>query len=321
MNEIGQQLEDIPEYMTLFQYILSPFGLTLKHKTWDHIFTGIIITIFTVFSLTILTSLSIVTPFYIIIIKIAVLSTLITYISAFILMKKIFSKIICMYEEICDYDCKYRQKKTTFDFTLIVFVITFIITYIVVNFNALYNPITDRMFSNNVVLLKLFYYQIAIISLLFLFWQFSIQFVVCRLCYQYYNLFKIFDKIIDKYLRYRPDVLLRHRIDQIFEKISETKNSFRLTIYLLNKVIVIQIIFVNLFLIIHILADIMIETNSEYSIMLIVFISVNLFFLTTELILLLSVRLQNRLLNKINIWKVNALNNNFNFDGKLKSSI
>ena len=318
-EESDQQLEDIPECMTLFQYILSPFGLTLKHKTWDHIFIGITITVYSVISLTVITSFSIPTHYYISTIRILMLLIFISHLMAFLTMKRVLAKIVCMFDEICEYERKYQLKNTTFDLTLIVFLLSYILTYISFTFNALHNPIYVQMFSNNVVLLKMFYFQVSI-TLLFTLWcHFSFQFIISRLCYRYYMLFKTFDKTIDKYLRYRPDALLRHQIDQILNKMNKTKQSFKETVCPLNKRILIQNISPTCVLILQIFSYLIIDDINNYRYVLIVGVFIwTTCFIFTQLMIFLRIKLQNNLIFKITQWKINSLDKNYPFAGKIK---
>lgn len=321
VNEQGARSDDdIPQYMTLFQYILSPFGLTLRHKTWDNIFFGISLTIFSVFVLTFVASLTQITPWYIFVMKLIIFCCIATFVMIYIKLKANLSKIIVMYDEICVYETKYNLKTTTFDTTLIAFVLCFVVSYVLMIFDILSNKTFSAIFNNNEVLLTLFYTHVSFSSLFVLLFRFSVQFIISRLCYRYYCLFKFYEKSIDVYLQYRPDFILRYRIEQILVTILKTKKSFDTTVRPINKCQIVITLSLNIFFIFRLITDT--HINLVVAILQITqLVLVNTNFVIGLVIVHVRKQTQDRLLYKIFSWKENSLDSNYKFKGTLKCSL
>ena len=156
--------------MNLIQYMLTPFGLSLRHKSIDYYFTGIVVSVFGLFLLTLVLSFISLTPITGLILRIIVFFYVITSIMAYIHLKSTFWKFIAMYDEISHFEHKYSMS-TSFTIPLITFIIWFISSYIACVLNFTLNNVYEELFGP--LLSSLFYKQVPITSLWFVYWVFA----------------------------------------------------------------------------------------------------------------------------------------------------
>ena len=289
--------------MNLFQYILLPFGLSLRHKTLDYIFSGISSSVFFLMAVTTLLSLPINTSIEVILLKISSFGLLFVWIWAYILLNKRSEDLYGMFDAILVFERNRTPKeRLKFGFSLILFISCLMLSYVLsihftlsnIEFNLIFAPVQFEI---------LFYHHAPLTFLFLIYWVFVIQFIHFEFCYKYNNLLKFSNTVIERYLSYRPDFVIRYQINEVIENFVENDKQFNKIIKPLKSIICLMILFVNfdIFLTYIVLGE---DRNSitSYLIYSITFI-INFYTIVTQIITSIKSEIQNTLIDNINNWR------------------
>ena len=293
--------------MNLFQYILLPFGLSLRHKTLDNIFTGISVSMFGLVFTTIMVSIPFCNTTKTIIFRFSSLAIQMSYIAAYYLLKKRSEDIYGMFDAILEFEKKQTPKeRLKFGFSLISFITCLMLTYVLSIYLVLtnqeyYNLFALNQFFNQVIL----YYNpipipIVLTFLFFIYWMFVIQFIHFEFCYKYYNLLIFSNTVIEKYLCFRPNFLIRYQINEVIEDFEENDKQFNQSLKPLKLIILLLFISVNFQFSITIW--LLSGSQSIYPCCFAAF-TVNLYLIITQIITQIKSKIQNILIQNINVWK------------------
>ena len=189
--------------MNLFQYVLLPFGLSLRYKTLDYIFTGISTSIFGLMVGTTLLSLPMDSSLNVILAKLVALLVEFFRIWAYVFMRKRSEDLYGMFDAILIFERnKTPKERLKFGFSLILFISCLMLSYVITILLTLLNIEINQLF----VPLKfdiLFCHHAAVTFLFVIYWTFVIQFIYFEFCYKYYNVLKFSNTVIEKYLSFR----------------------------------------------------------------------------------------------------------------------
>lgn len=177
------------------------------------------------------------------------------------------------------------------------------------------------MFNGNRALITMFisYSSFSVIFCLYLI--FIIQFIISRLCYRYYCLFRFYEKTIDFYMQYRPDFITRYRINCISQTIFKNKQSFRTTVRPINKINILMLFSFNLFYVYLFVIQIYMKLELiDRTITIFQIISFDSHLIFNQLIIHLCVNKQDNLLKKLLLWREMSLDLkcNHKFKGNIK---
>ena len=291
--------------MNLFQYILLPFGLSLKHKTLDFIFTGISVSTLGILFMTHLLALpKDYLSFNAVLSKISGLVLFCISTRAYIHLKKCSEDIYGMFDAILVFERnKTPKERLKFGFSLISFISCFMSSYVLSlsmillfdEINHLYQP-----FNINLHL----YHHAAITDLYFIYWMFVIQFIYFEFCNKYYNLMKFSTDIIERFVSFRPHFVIRYQINEVIDnfiendkQFAENVNPLRLYIILMSISLNFQILFSSLYMF-----EVGIGPNIKYLLILFGFV-MNLYLISTQIVIQFKSKIQNILIKNINVWR------------------
>ena len=116
--------------MSLWQYMLMPFGLSLKQKSIDYYFTGIFISIISVLLLTRAASLFVSNESWnVFFFKVLSFVQSCLFLVAYCHLKRTFKKLNAMYDEIQHFITKYRRYGHPLTTPLVLFILYSCLTY------------------------------------------------------------------------------------------------------------------------------------------------------------------------------------------------
>jgi len=231
-----EELEKKP--MNILQYMLTPFGLSLRHKSIDYYFTGIVVSVFGLFFITIFLSLfTSFTSFFVLSFKICMLLVIITTIWSYLHLKTTFWKFIAMYDEISHFEHK-NYKRSPFTLPLTTFIVISVSMVVITEIDVTLNDIYQDIFGP--YLSYIFYKQMPISSLWFTFYTFVVQYLNLELCHKYNKLILFYLRKVKRNMHIRPNVVIKYEINKIIEKFTVNDSQFQYTVYRLNYLLIVQ---------------------------------------------------------------------------------
>ena len=289
--------------MKFVRYVLVPFGLSFKFKALDQVLSGLYISILA--GLIILVTLSIPTlnnNLLMSIMKIIGLMSLFSILWAYILMKKRIEKFYGMYDEICaSYHNIIQNKKNVFT-PIIISCICFCLCYSLTFVISIYSVEFNKVFKPFNMSIK-FCYHGPITGLMCSFSIFSFQFIIYELCDKYYDLLEFSNQFIEKFLKYKPDFVIRYQVREVIQKFGENENVFNLIVYPMRRLIILIHIFLNFFMISRLkhFNEINACLFTQLSLFSLLFVY-DFYLIYTQTVICLKSRIKNKFLSNIDTW-------------------
>ena len=283
--------------------LFVPFGLSLRYKTLDKVFNGITISIFGLFLVTALISMTVFTNIAELLVKVFAVLNLSTLVMAYILLKKKLWKIVGMFEAVIDFERKRCPKKNRIDFSLILFVLCFISTLI----SSIHVIVLDDTLVKIFLTVRyktIVYYQFIVTGGFYFYWMFLIQFLFFEFSCSYFDVLKFSDQFISRYLSFTPNFYLKYQINEVIEKLKINDQEFRDYIKPLKHILIIM--FISNDILISIQLYLNYQNNVDFSTNLSIFLCglfMNMYFIITQTIVHQKSYIQSILINKINKWK------------------
>ena len=134
--------------------------------------------------------------------------------------------------------------------------------------------------------------------------MFVIQFIHFEMCYKYYSLLCFYNQIIERFLKFKPNFVIKYLINETIDNFEVNESDLRQTVYPLQTIIVVMNVSNNLFNVF--LAIYYWDYNHHYIYVRVLYIYCflsNLYFFSTQSLILYKKRIQYILLQNINEWK------------------
>ena len=220
--------------MSLWQYMLMPFGLSLKHKSIDYFFTGIVISIFSLLLLTMVSSLFMLNQSWnFLLFKVLTVAQNSLFLIAYTHLKRTFEKLNFMYDEIQHFLTKYRRFGHPFTTPLILFVVFSCLFYTCTVHNLLQNDIFEK--AMHPILSKLYYTQMPVSALFMTYWVFIINYLIFEFNYQYKKLLSFHNNIVKRNMDKIPIPVTGYFIDDSLRNFKINDIDMNIIINILNK--------------------------------------------------------------------------------------
>ena len=146
---------------------------------------------------------------------------------------------------------------------------------------------------------------------MFLYLYFVVQFVYYELCYKYYSFLNISNKLINNYIAFNPNFLIRHQIDEVINDFDENRQKCSKTLIPLKRIIWVFIILSNVLLLFLYQCNIEYNVNTDINNVLFIFIVViNFYTIVTQVIIVKMSMIENILINTLTLWRNNHNPNN-----------
>ena len=236
--------------MNLIQYMLIPVGLSNTSKTFDLIFRSITYSTFLILSPVTLFALPLYTPcthLTSIGMKLSISICFWSLYSSYRLMKNRIEEFVEMFDEIQVVKNK-RCGQNRCNFSLLFFLVCYLTTLAMIIHNAFFNP--ARFETIKQVKMKLLLYQHGLITVVvILYWYFVVQFVHFELSWNYYSYLSHSNKIINRYIAFNPNFVIRYQIHQVITNFEENRQKWSQTVTPLKRIIRLSIMTLNLIMI------------------------------------------------------------------------
>ena len=290
--------------MNLIQYMLIPVGLSNAITTSDLVLSGIAYTTFLIIGLVTLLSLPLYTSLISLSLKISVLICWWPMYFSYRLLKKRIKEFVEMYDEIQVVSNK-RFSQSRFTFSLLFFLASYFIALVIVIHNAFFNP---ACFENlQPVKLNLMLYQHgAITVVVILYWYFVVQFVHYELSLKYYSYLSQSNDIINKFVAFNPNFLIRHQIHQVIIDFQENRQKWSQTVIPLKRFICLMIVALNVVMLLQYLSNIEYNVNVMFNeLLLISYCIINFYSFVTQIGIYKISRIEDTLINTLTNWRNN----------------
>ena len=290
--------------MNLFQYILLPFGLSLEYKTLDNVFSGISFSVFSIYLLTTLMSIPLDLSMDGLILKTSVLFVFLQLFRSYILLRRERENFFGQLDAVLRFERnKCPKERLKFGFSMISFISCLMLTYVSCVYIMLMNGEVNRLFSNHQVNILL-YQHFALTGLYVVCWLFVIQFINFELRHKYYNVLKLSHDFIERYLSFRPNFLIRYQIDEVIDNFKKNIKQFNKTVDPLNRIIIEMMVILNIetyLLISQMKGSDQVQLSSHFIYFPLTVL--NIYFISTQIVIHIKSQIQSILIQKINIWK------------------
>ena len=289
--------------MNLFQYILLPFGLSLKHKTLDSIFTGISYSVFSLWLITQVLSLLIDMTIKTTLLKLSSFTVGLIWVRIHIFLKQNSEDFYGMFDSILAFQRRKCPQTLKFNVSSVGFILCFMICYIITLVYVLLNLFINQLYAMY-KLNFLLYHNIALSGFYIIYWIYVTQFIYFETNYRYFNVLCFSNNIIKKFMKFRPNVVIRYQIDEVIENFKINDNQFNQFVKPLKRYINLLALFVNISIIQLILLSIDFNIELIYLFFIFLFIILfNLYFISTQTVIHNKSKIQNILIKNITIWR------------------
>ena len=181
---------------------------------------------------------------------------------------------------------------------------------IMVFYQVFYNPALYETLEP--IKLKLMFYQHGVItSVVFIYLYFVVQFVYYELCYKYYSFLNQSNKLINNYIAFNPNFLIRYQIDKVINDFDENRQKWSKTVIPLKRIICVSFILSNFVLIFLYQCNLEYNVNTNTNNVLFIFIFVlNFYTIVTQVVIFKMSMIENILINTLTLWRNNHNPNN-----------
>ena len=289
--------------MSLWQYMLMPFGLSLKHKSIDYYFTGIVISIFSLLLITMVSSLFMLNPSWnFLLFKVLTVAQNSLFLIAYTHLKRTFEKLNFMYDEIQHFLTKYHRFGHPFTTPLILFVVFSCLFYTCTVHNLLQNDIFEK--AMHPILSKLYYTQMPVSALFMTYWVFIINYLIFEFNYQYKKLLSFHNNIVKRNMDKIPIPMTRYFIEDSLKNFKINDNDMRITISMFNKINIILnvILLFNFLIIINLNNSYQIDTHFTNELWILVLL-LELYFSITQYYIILQIKTQKSIIKNLLKWR------------------
>ena len=287
--------------MNLFEYMIVPFGLSLKHKSLDNCFIGITYSVFGLFLVTIALSLPFFTTVSDLIMKINFIVVISSMTSAYCLLKNKFEKILGMISSIEAFEEKRCKPKQKFRLSLIAFILCFMLTFVASVYQVMLNV---RIYTHLFKYQLFMYHHICLTGLHVIYFVYLIQFIFFETSNRYYRVLKCSNEFIKRFLCFKPNYLIRYQINEVLEKFKINDLEFTQTVLTLRKLILLIMFSNNIMRIFQILYFIELNVENVYIFVIIFYnLILNSYFISTQIIIWRKSLIQLILIKNIDNWK------------------
>ena len=211
-------------------------------------------------------------------------------------LKMRFEKLNAMYDEIQHFLIKKCLFGHPFTPPLILFIVNFCLFYTCTLHNLLQNETFEK--ALHPILLKLFYCQMSVTTLLISYWIFIINYLLFEFHYQYNKLLLYHNTIIKRNMDKIPIPMTRYFIQDSLNNFKINNNEMFITITMLNKI---NIIF-NPFLILKFLILDSSKAHFKWELYFLIFL-LESYFLITQYYAILQRKTQNSLIHNLLKWR------------------
>ena len=135
--------------------------------------------------------------------------------------------------------------------------------------------------------LKLMFYQHGVITaFVLLYLYFVVQFVYYEMCYKYYSFLNQSNKLINNYIAFNPNFLIRHQIDEVINDFDENRQKWSKTVVPLKRIIWVFIIIYNFLVILFHQCNINYNVNNDFNnVLFITAFVINFYTIVTQVII------------------------------------
>ena len=162
------------------------------------------------------------------------------------------------------------------------------------------------------VKLKLMFYQHGVITtVVLLYLYFVVQFVNYEMSYKYYSFLNQSNKLINNYIAFNPNFLIRYQIYKVINDFEEIRQKWSKTVIPLKRIIWVFIIFCNFVIISLYHCNIEHNVNTDFN--NVVFSNafvMNFYTIVTQVVIFKLNMIENILINKLTLWRNNYNPNN-----------
>ena len=160
--------------------------------------------------------------------------------------------------------------------------------------------------------LKLMFYQHGVITVVVLVYlYFVVQFVYYELCYKYYSFLNQSNKLINNYIAFNPNFLIRYQIDKVINDFNENRQKWSKTVIPLKRIIWVFFILSNFAFIFlyQCNIDFNVNTNTNNVFFISIFV-INFYTIFTQVVIFNMSMIENILINTLTLWRNNHNPNN-----------
>ena len=250
--------------------------------------------------------------------KISIIVCVISIICGYIIMKRRIEKFHGMYEAVTAFCSKIITDKNKPDTSLWFLYTCFILSYVCMNYMAFHCNEVNKIFQPLKLNIYL-YHHIPITGFALIFSIYSCNYLIYELCDNYYNTLEFSNKIIKKYLKYKPDFVIRYKVLEVIKNFDENEKDFKLIVYPMRKILFILIVTINIACLT--LTIFLVQLNVDYIsklLWILIIFPFDLYFFYTQIKTYFKSEIQRKLLFNIEKW-INSSDDSF--VGKIITSI